>query len=250
MSEAPKTRRELRELERKGLIAPPVAVASHDAQARVAIVAETTDGFPTRRQLRQLERTGQAPVASAEQVSPVATIEAPLAAAAVNSSAAVLPAEEPQFIETYSSPVDENSDAEQDGLFEVSPKLVADTHTNSIIIDQVPDISNMAHILETGEILTTGAIELPMMSTNTGELSVVLDAEVADEAMASEATTGFVSTIAPIRASGVANFGAEIGIVPKKMKLGEGQLYLALTISVGLVAVGALILAAYMLKLV
>jgi hypothetical protein len=222
--EAPKTRRELRELERKGLISPPVPVAAPDAPVRIPAVIENHDGFMTRRQMRQLERAGQLPAA------PVA--------------------EEPLFVETYRAPLTESSDSEQDGLFEVSPNLVADTHTNSIIIEQVPDITNLSHILETGEILTTGAIELPILSVNTGELAVVQDAETVDEAMAAEASSGFNPSISPVRASGVANFGAELGIVPKKMRLGEGQLYLALTVSVGLVAVGALILAAYMLKLV
>lgn len=264
MSEAPQTRRELRELERKGLITPPALPT--DVPAQIAAVPAITEGFPTRRQLRHLERTGQATVLAIQAPAPEPApleIEAPLVepelvasetsaeqVSAVETATAQPSVEEPQFIDTYSSPVDENTDAEQDGLFEVSPKLVADTQTNSIIIEQVPDIINMSHILETGEILTTGAIELPMLATTTGEMAVVLDAELADEALASEAATGFVSTIAPIRATGVANFGADIGIVPKKMRLGEGQLYLALTISVGLVAVGALILAAYMLKLV
>lgn len=134
------------------------------------------------------------------------------------------------------------------GLFEFSNKLIPDSASASIFIDELPESKNQSHVLETGEILTTGAIDISMLTANTGELSAI-DAEITDAAVAVDTMAGNVSTIAPLRVANLNNFGSELGVLPTKLRRGEGQLYFALTISLALVAVGSLILAAYMLNL-
>lgn len=134
-----------------------------------------------------------------------------------------------------------------EAMFSVSPALVS-SHTASIVIDELPESKNLSHVLETGEILTTGAIDISMLTANTGEISI-LDAERADASLAVDSTYSNIATIAPIRATQVTSFGSEYGILPKKLRRGEGQLYVALTVSIALVATGALVLAGYMLDL-
>jgi hypothetical protein len=80
-------------------------------------------------------------------------------------------------------------------------------------------------------------------------MALVSEAQTADQAATTDAAIGYVSSINPVRASEVGNFGAELDIVPPKFKPGESQLYLALTISISIVAIGALILGSYMLKI-
>jgi hypothetical protein len=131
--------------------------------------------------------------------------------------------------------------------FEVSPGMV-DSHTASIVLDELPESKNMSHVLETGEILTTGAIDISMFTTHTGEIETT--AEITDSSAVIDAQLSNVSSIAPIRAADTSYFGSDLSIVPAKLKRGEGQLYLALTISIALVGIGSLVLAGYMLRLI
>lgn len=130
-------------------------------------------------------------------------------------------------------------------IFEVSPSLIEPT-TASIYIESVPDANNMTHVLETGEILTTGAIDISKLLADTGELTKH-DEQADDGDVAPEASLVNSSSFAPLRAKTASNFGAEFSIVPAKLNRGEGQLYVALTVSISLVAIGSLVLAGYML---
>jgi hypothetical protein len=133
-------------------------------------------------------------------------------------------------------------------IFSVSPNLTLEPQTASIIIDNFQPIEHSAIVIsETGEMLKTGSISLPNLSTNTGEISTILDAEMVDEATALDSVTGYVSTIAPIRASGVVNSSGKIGIMPAKRSRGEGGGYTALTISIVSVTIGGLVIGAFML---
>lgn len=183
---------------------------------------------------------------------PIAAIEVPeaedVSLEPVIEVAAVASATE---IEVDAAPVQNDYPAPEQtdsGLFDFSNKLIPDSASASIFIDELPESKNQSHVLETGEILTTGAIDISMLTTNTGELSAI-DAEITDAAVAVDTMAGNVSTIAPLRVANLNNFGSELGVLPTKLRRGEGQLYFALTISLALVAVGSLILAAYMLNL-
>ncbi len=161
---------------------------------------------------------------------------------AVISSAPVVPVYEPVLGEA------EEPITAQLQLFEVSPNLNVEPQTASIIIDNFEPLDNISiAISETGELLKTGSIELPSFSTNTGEIATILDAAQVDEAISQDSISGYVSTIAPLRASGVVNTAGKIGIMPSKSARGQGAGYAVLTLSILMIAVGGLVLAAFML---
>ena len=133
-------------------------------------------------------------------------------------------------------------------LFDVSPNLNIEPQTASIIIDNFEPLDAISiAISETGELLKTGSIELPNISTNTGEIATILDAAQVDEAIAQDSINGYVSTIAPLRASGVVNTAGKIGIMPSKRAKGQSAGFAVLTLSLLMIAVGGLVLAAFML---
>lgn len=139
---------------------------------------------------------------------------------------------------------------QQNNLFEISPNLIVEPTTASIVVDRVDDLVNLTiPIGENSEFLKTGSIELPKMSTNTGEIALVRDANLVDEAIAQDAAAGFVSSVAPLRASGVVNSSGKLGILPSKLARGQNQIFAVLTASVLIVAVGSVIIGAYMLGL-
>ena len=134
-------------------------------------------------------------------------------------------------------------------LFDVSPNLNIEPQTASIIIDNFEPLDAISiAISETGELLKTGSIELPNLSTNTGEIATILDAAQVDEAIAADSVNGYVSTIAPLRASGVVNTAGKIGIMPSRSAKGQGG-FAILTLSLLMITAGGLVLAAFMLGL-
>ena len=133
-------------------------------------------------------------------------------------------------------------------MFDVSPNLNIEPQTASIIIDNFEPLDAISiAISETGELLKTGSIELPNLSTNTGEIATILDAAQVDEAIAADSINGYVSTIAPLRASGVVNTAGKIGIMPTRNVRGQSAGFAVLTLSLLMIAVGSLVLAAFML---
>lgn len=177
-----------------------------------------------------------APQAPAPQTPALQTIE-PLASVEVAP-----PKHEPVLAEA------EEAITTEFPIFSVSPNLTLEPQTASIIIDNFQPLENSAIVIsETGEMLRTGSISLPNLSTNTGEISTILDAEQVDEASALDSVTGYVSTIAPIRASGVVNSSGKIGIMPARRAKGEGGGYTALTIAIVSITIGGLVLGAFML---
>jgi hypothetical protein len=173
---------------------------------------------------------------------PIQAVIVPEVFDAVISSAPVVPVYEPVLGEA------EEPITAQLQLFEVSPNLNVEPQTASIIIDNFEPLDNISiAISETGELLKTGSIELPSFSTNTGEIATILDAAQVDEAISQDSISGYVSTIAPLRASGVVNTAGKIGIMPSKSARGQGAGYAVLTLSILMIAVGGLVLAAFML---
>jgi hypothetical protein len=143
--------------------------------------------------------------------------------------------------------IEEEQETEPESLFDVSPNLVTDVSTSTIILENVASVDDLGAINENGEWLKTGSIELPPISTATGEIATVLDATETDEAIQADSISGYVSTIAPLRASGVVNTAGKIGIMPAKLAKGQNQVYLVVALSVIMVTVGGLVLAAFML---
>jgi len=169
-------------------------------------------------------------------IQPMPIAQAPVA------PASVVPVYEPVLGEA------EEPITSQMQLFEVSPNLNVEPQTASIIIDNFEPLDNISiAISETGELLKTGSIELPNFGTNTGEIATILDAAQVDEAISQDSISGYVSTIAPLRASGVVNTAGKIGIMPTKSAKGQGAGYAVLTLSILMIAVGGLVLAAFML---
>jgi len=138
-------------------------------------------------------------------------------------------------------------------LFDVSPGLVIEPTTNSIIIDQVQDLTNYtATVSETGEILTTGAIQLPIELTDnsTGEIQIIQEAAALDSAIQVDNATGFINTIAPMRVTGVVNSASKFKVIPTNLRRGSSHPYMVLAAAVGMAALGSLVIAAMMLQLI
>lgn len=260
MTEQFQSRREARDAERSGVaITPsetaPAAPKVDNSQALASM------GFPplTANQISQISSAPVAPQTSVAQtpapVTPVAPAVtsnfAPINYAPINYAPAVTP---PSVAVISQSPAYDSILAEaeepitqQVQLFDVSPNLSLEPQTKSIIIDTIDPLDNVAiAISETGEMLKTGSIEIPMLGTHTGEIATI-EAYQVDEAIAADSVAGYVSTIAPIRASGVVNTAGKIGIMPSKTAKGQGQVYIVLSISLLMITLGGLTLAAYML---
>lgn len=180
-----------------------------------------------------------ATVAAAAPVTPVIPIS-PVTPAA---STPVKTAYEPVLAEA------EEPITSQLSLFTPNSNLTAEPQTASIIIDTVDPLQNLSiAISETGELLKTGSIDLPnYTSTNTGEIATILDAAEVDEAIAQDSINGYVSTIAPMRASGVVNTSGKIGIMPSRAAKGQGQVFALVSVSILMVTIGGLVIAAFML---
>jgi hypothetical protein len=157
---------------------------------------------------------------------------------------------EPDLAEQIAEQEVNSMNSEQ--MFEVSPGLVIEPTTNSIIIDQVQDLTNYTStVSETGEILTTGAIQLPIaISDNgTGEIQIIQEAAALDSAIQVDNSTGFINTIAPMRVTGVVNSISKFKVIPTNLKRGSSHPYLVLAAAVGMVALGGLVIAIFMLQI-
>ncbi|MEN9993272.1 MAG: hypothetical protein RLY83_842 [Actinomycetota bacterium] len=141
-------------------------------------------------------------------------------------------------------------DLDEEDEVEFSASLFKEPQTNSITITEVPDALNADIVTESGEVLKTGAIDMPILN-NTGSIPIITitpdevdeDAIIAD--MGDETTGG----IPPIRAGSVMNSSAKVGVLPIKNRRSEGQTVLLATTSILLVAIGAGLIAANWLGL-
>jgi hypothetical protein len=148
--------------------------------------------------------------------------------------------------EPFSEPVVESDISPELSPFQISGSLVLEPQTNSIVIAQVPDALLAGSIVtETGEILTTGAIEI-IAPPATGEIEIIPDSPDADSADAIDSATEYVSSVAPIRSSGVMNSKAKIGVLPGKLRKSMEHVVLATTLAVSIITVSSLLALAYM----
>jgi ribonuclease E len=147
---------------------------------------------------------------------------------------------EPTEVEPIGEPVTELSP------FQISGSLVLEPQTNSIVITEVPDALLAGSIVtETGEILATGAIEI-IAPPVTGEIEIIPDSPDADSADAIDSATEYVSSVAPIRSSGVMNSKAKIGVLPGKLRKSMEHVVLATTLAVSIITISSLLALAYM----
>ena len=135
--------------------------------------------------------------------------------------------------------------------FELSPSLIREPQTNSIVIEPSDPLLAGDIITDSGEILKTGSIELPIL-TNTGSIPVVIVPEdrSADEALQADFADNYVSSIAPVRASGVMNSRARESVLPIKTRRGESQTVVLAVSMLLSITVGVLVIAAWLLKLI
>lgn len=132
--------------------------------------------------------------------------------------------------------------------FGSTSNLGAEPVTASIIIDSVPDLENSPIVISgTGVVMTTGSIEVPQIDPTTGSIAVITESQNADEAVVEDSLNSFVSSVAPIRAAGIAKTRAktvELTLVTRK---GQGQVYAVMSTAVLMITIGALIVSAFML---
>jgi len=132
--------------------------------------------------------------------------------------------------------------------FGSTSNLGAEPVTASIIMDRLPEFDNNRVVITgTGAVMTTGSITISQANPTTGSNSVISASEVADEALVEDSLNSFVSSVAPIRAAGIAKTRArtvELTLVTRK---GQGQVYAVMSTAVLMITIGALIVAAFML---
>jgi hypothetical protein len=142
-------------------------------------------------------------------------------------------------------------DLENEDENQFPANLFKEPQTNSITVTEVPDALSADIVTGSGEILKTGAIDMPLLS-NTGSIPIItiptdeINEEAIKAAMGDETTGG----IPPIRSGSVMNSSARVGVLPIKNRRSEGQTVLLATTSILLVALGAGLIAAYMFKLI
>jgi hypothetical protein len=155
------------------------------------------------------------------------------------------PVEVPE-VEVEQESVIEQQPAVELSPFQISGSLVLEPQTNSIVITEVPDALLAGSIVtETGEFLTTGAIEI-IAPPATGEIEIIPDSPDADSADAIDSATEYVSSVAPIRSSGVMNSKAKIGVLPGKLRKSMEHVVLATTLAVSIITISSLLALAYM----
>ncbi|MEN9706552.1 MAG: hypothetical protein RIS31_118 [Actinomycetota bacterium] len=142
-------------------------------------------------------------------------------------------------------------DDEDEDELEFPTAFFKEPQTNSITMPEVPDALTADIITESGEILKTGAIDLPMLN-NTGSIPIITITpdEVDEEAIIADMGDETTGGIPPIRSGSVMNSSARVGVLPIKNRRSEGQTIILATTSIMLVVLGAGLIAAYMFKLI
>jgi hypothetical protein len=153
-----------------------------------------------------------------------------------------------ELLETPAADAEVATDSDADVLspFQISGSLVLEPQTNSIVVTEVPDALLAGSIItDSGEVLTTGAIEI-VTAPPTGEIEIIPDSPDADSADAIDSATEFVSSVAPIRSSGVMNSKAKISLLPGKLRKSMEHIVLATTLAVSIITISTLLALAYM----
>ena len=213
------TRRERREAERAGLIAPeatptqdsvepieytepevPEVIEAPVVLSQEEIAAEEVAPEPvflTRRERRLLEERGELPASEPEQVS-------------LNTNSA------PQVvIPDVEMPVLQPNHSIEDPVADFTgANLLAEPSTQSIVLDIAPEA--IAIPLETGEISSSssGSIEI-IAEPVTGANTAGLDGVELDQIDTMDAVTGVISIVEPVSAIELINQRTTLGVVPE-----------------------------------
>ena len=132
--------------------------------------------------------------------------------------------------------------------FESATNLGTEPISASIVINHVPDLENNVMVIpETGDFLRTGSIELPKLDTSTGGVSMIMEGQAADEAIVEDSLNSFVSSVAPLRATGLAKSRSKAVEVALTSRSGQGHVYAVMSTAVLMITVGALVVAAFLL---
>jgi hypothetical protein len=155
----------------------------------------------------------------------------------------------PELAQT--APISTVEEPEQAPSFSASPGMIIEPVTNSIVIDNVQDLNNYtATIDSTGEILTTGSIQIPVnfVDTSSGEIQVIEEAQLLDAAIQADNGAGYISSVAPMRVTGIVQAMARSRVIPVNLRRGKLIPYLALAMGV-LILGGFALVTAVVLKL-
>ncbi len=118
----------------------------------------------------------------------------------------------------------------------------------SLVVSAVPDITNFSLVVpQTGELLKTGSIELPVLNLDTAEVAQVQAAAAADKSLLRERTESVVLGIEPIPARRHARSRKRSSVFPTNIRRGWGNVYLVLFTAILSVALFGVYLAALML---
>lgn len=132
--------------------------------------------------------------------------------------------------------------------FASTTNLGAEPVTASIIINTVPDLdSNQIVITGSGGVIRTGSIEVPSVDPATGSIVIVNSGQEADEAINEDSLNSFVSSVAPLRAAGIAKTRSKVVELTLVNRKGQGQVYAVMSTAVLMITVGAFVVAAFML---
>ena len=243
MSDSPtfQSRRERRAAESNpdSVIAPAAVVAPNNSStdfffpeiaqnSQPALVpADKPQVFKSRRELRDLDSLRQS----------VTAVKAPL----FDDHTLTGPISQVSTPEIFLDPITASN-------FGSSSNLGTEPVTASIILESVPDLLGGEILLSgSGAKVTTGSIQVPSIDPTTGSISIILESQQADEALTEDSMNSFVSSVAPVRAAGIAKTRAKVVEMNLVTRKGQGQVYAVMSTAVLMVTVGAVTLAAFML---
>jgi len=129
--------------------------------------------------------------------------------------------------------------------FEISGTLTPEPQTNSIVIAEIPDSSQMGDIVtDAGLILRTGSIEI--VPVTTGQIDIIPESAEADVAESIDSAESFAPSLAPVRASGVLNSQSLVGARPVKRRFLDATIT-SVTLGIVILALAAAGVISFML---
>jgi len=142
--------------------------------------------------------------------------------------------------------------AKQDpDILPISSIHSASLEPTTLVVDTVPDITNMVVTLpDAGGVITTGAIELPWLKTETGQTQVINEAAVADNAIAETAVDTNSIGITPVAARQHERTRRRVSVFPTRLRKGWGVVHLVMVSAFLLLALLCGLLAAFFLGII
>lgn len=141
------------------------------------------------------------------------------------------------------APTPADQEVESIPEFEISPALVAEPQTNSIVLAPSEDPLQSEIFTEDGYFVRTGSIEI--VPVQTGEIAVVLENVESDQSDSSDAAETYASAITPVSSSAVVNSKTKPDILPTRRRRAKDSSTTSLTLLISIVLVAALSITAY-----